>query len=166
MPTFADARLKIGRANEHIRYIERRIRRLEESYSATFDLHPKFRYPCIKYDLADKTAIDDISLLIGDALHNLKCALDYSWLIALERHAPSAIGSKTQFPAYASGDALKAALERSKIDVFSPRLFSLMLGKIKPYAGGNDAIWDVKELNILDKHRLLLCGYRLLLCGY
>jgi hypothetical protein len=106
MPTFQDARLKIDRANKHIRDIERRIRSLEDSYSATIQINPKFGYQEIKYDLSDKTAIEDISLLIGDALHNMKCALDYGWLIILERYAAAAIGNKTQFPAYASFDAL------------------------------------------------------------
>jgi hypothetical protein len=156
LPTFQDARLKIDRANKHIRDIERRIRRLEESYSATIQINPKFGYQEIKYDLSDKTAIEDISLFIGDALHNMKCALDYGWLIVLERHAPAAINRKTQFPAYESFDALEQAMKRTKIDILSPALFNFMLTKIKPYSGANDVIWDVKQLNILDKHRLLL----------
>ena len=156
MPTFQDARLKIDRANKHIRDIERRIRSLEDSYSATIQINPKFGYQEIKYDLSDKTAIEDISLLIGDALHNMKCALDYGWLIILERYAAAAIGNKTQFPAYASFDALEQAMKHAKIDILSPALFNFILTKIKPYPGGNDAVWDVKQLNIFDKHRLLL----------
>ena len=156
MPSFADATSKIDRANKHIRDIEGRIIGLEDSYSAVIDIHPKFGYKCIKYDLTDKTAVNDISLLIGDALHNLKCALDYGWLMALERHAPGAIGPKTQFPTHRSRDALKAALEKAKIETLCPRLFDLMLTKIQAYDGGNNAVWAVKELNILDKHRLLL----------
>lgn len=153
---FADARLKIARANKHIRDIEERISRLEESYSAAIEIHPKFGYKQIKYDLADKSAGKDISILAGDALHNLKCALDYAWLTILRQQAPVAITPKTQFPAYASRDVLEAALKKSRIDLSSPALFGLMLAKIKPFAGGNDAIWDVKQLNVLDKHRLLL----------
>jgi hypothetical protein len=156
VPSFADATLKIERAKKHIRDIEKRISGLEDSYSAVIDIHPKFGYKCIKYDFADKVAVKDISLLIGDALHNLKCALDYGWIIVLERHAPSAIGTKTQFPAHPSRDALQDALTRTKIDVLCASLFALMLTQIKPYPGGNNAIWAVKELNILDKHRLLL----------
>src|SRR5690348_5151870 len=102
MPSFADAVLKIERANKHIGDINRRICQLENSYSAVIKRHPKFGYTCIEYKLSDTKAIKDISVLIGDALHNLKCALDYGWLIALERHAPTAIGPKTQFPTHES----------------------------------------------------------------
>lgn len=129
---------------------------MEESYTAAIEIHPKFGYEQIKYDLGDKTATKDISLLIGDTLHNLKCALDYEWLKVLEHHSPGAIGRKTQFPTHPSRDVLKSALEKAKIDALCPRLFDLMLTKIKAYDGGNNAVWAVKELNILDKHKLLL----------
>lgn len=155
MPSFADARLKIDWADKHIRDIEKRIDRLEDSYSAVIEVNAKFGYKQIEYDLADKGAAEDISLLVGDALHNLKCALDYGWITTLERHAPNAIGNKTQFPVHPSRDSLEKALTDPKKG-FGANLVNLMLTKIKPYPGGNDALWDVKTLNILDKHRLLL----------
>lgn len=155
MPSFADARLKIDWADKHIRDIQKRIDRLEDSYSAVIEVNPKFGYNQIEYDLADKGAAEDISLLVGDALHNLKCALDYGWITTLERHAPNAIGTKTQFPVHPSRDSLEKSLTDPQKG-FGPDLVNLMLTKIKPYSGGNDALWDVKTLNILDKHRLLL----------
>jgi hypothetical protein len=134
------------------------ICRLENSYSTVVEPHPKFGYQAIKYDVEEfiEVATKNIALLLGDALHNLKSALDYAWIATLERNAPSAIGDKTQFPAYGSRDILESALRKTKIDVLSPALFDLMLTEIKAYSGGNDAIWDVKQLNILDKHKLLL----------
>lgn len=156
MSSFADARAKVSWANEHIRDIQKRIRGLEDSYSAIVDIHPQFGYQVVKYDLADKAAVQDISLHMGDAFHNLKCALDYAWIIILKRYVPSAISDKTQFPIHPSADSLKHALEERKIDTLCLELFNLMLTKIKPYAGGNDALCFVKKLNILDKHRLLL----------
>jgi hypothetical protein len=156
MSHFADARLKIERATKHIGDIKGRIGRLEESYTSTIEIDSKPGYQRIKYDLADKTAVKDIAVLIGDALHNLKCALDYSWIGILERHAPVAISGKTQFPIHPSADSLKIALESSKIHLAHLPLFNLMLTSIKPYDGGDNALCAVKKLNILDKHRLLL----------
>lgn len=152
---FPDARLKLDRADKHIGDIKTRICRLEDSCFADIEVHPKFRYQQIKYDLSDRTAVKDIGILTGDVLHNLKCALDYAWLTTLERHAPSAITDKTQFPVHPSLDSLEGALKKRQIDLCCRPLFDLMLTKVKAYSGGNDALWAVKELNILDKHRLL-----------
>ncbi len=150
-----DARLKINRANEHLRNIKLRIARLENSYSAVIEFHPKFGYKTIKYDLADDSAIEDVSLLIGDTLHNLKCALDYAWIKVLENNAPDAITDKTQFPIHPTLQALENSFTNAKKKL-PTILTQLLLTKIKPYLGGNDALCDVKRLNIMDKHRLLL----------
>lgn len=152
---FSDARAKIERAKEHIKNLEWRIVRLEDSYSAVIEAHPELSYKVIKYDLTDTSAIQDISLIIGDVLHNLKCALDYGWVATLGKHAAHAINDKTQFPTHETRDALKNALTDSKKNLGAD-IIVLMLTKIQPYAGGNDALWSVKKLNILDKHRLLL----------
>jgi hypothetical protein len=152
---FTEARAKIQWANEHLANLKRRISELEDSYSAVIEVHPKFGYKMIKYDLADKSAIEDISLLVGDTLHNLKCALDYGWIKCLERHAPHAINDHTQFPVHSTEQGLKDALTDPKKQL-PAKLINLFLAKIKPYPGRNDALWDIKTLNILDKHRLLL----------
>jgi len=93
--------------------------------------------------------------VIGDAIHNHMCALDYAWLETLKRFVPSAVSKHTKFPVYPSGGELEAALKGLKIDTACPKLFTLMVCKIKPYDGGNDAIWFVHKLDILDKHKLL-----------
>jgi hypothetical protein len=155
--SYADCFLKVERANQHIQSIQQRISRLEDSFSVVIETDPESGRRFLKYDLTDKVAGKDIGMLIGDTLHNLKCALDYAWLRTLERHAPSAITSKTQFPAYAAEEFFEAALKKAKIDTSCPALCSLMLTQMMSYAAGsNSAIWALKELNILDKHRLLL----------
>ena len=119
---FADARLKIERADRHIRDLQVRIGRLENSCSSAIEPHPELGYEEIKYDVTDKIAAQEISLIIGDALHNLKCALDYGWIATLERHAPGAINRKTQFPIHETRDALKEALTDPKKEVSIPIL--------------------------------------------
>lgn len=135
-----------------------RIRGLAQSYTAVIKPHPKFGYQTIEYGPGEfiDVAAKDIALIVGDALHNLKSALDYAWIATLEHCAPTAIRSKTQFPAYKNRIALEEALSKIELNILCPALFSLIVSKIKAYEGGNDAIWDVKQLNILDKHRLLL----------
>jgi hypothetical protein len=156
MGLFDDACLKIQRANKHICDVRRRVLDLENSYTAVIEVNASDGSVIIKYDLLDKDAIRDIAILIGDTLHNLKSALDYGWMDVLNRHAPEAKGSKTQFPIRFSKKNLDTSLKGNKIDTLCPRLFDLVITEIRSYDGGNEALWTVKELNNSDKHRLLL----------
>lgn len=94
--------------------------------------------------------------MFGDAVHNLKCALDYAWVQTVEQHVPSAVGKFSKFPVYRTIDDLKGALRGAKVDTSSPSLFNLIVTEIKPYDGGDLAIWPVHRLDIRDKHKLLL----------
>jgi hypothetical protein len=96
-----------------------------------------------------------LSLIIGDALFNLRSALDH----LAQQFYLLGTGSTTSarhvaFPIW--GDATKYATE-------SPRQVKGMrqdaidfLNAAKPYKGGNDALWRLNELNNIDKHRLLI----------
>jgi hypothetical protein len=95
-------------------------------------------------------------LLIGDIVHNLKCALDYSWLEVIKVVVPSAVDRFAKFPVRKTRDELQTAMEGRNIHEASPELFTLMLDKIRPYNEGNFAIWTVHDLDIMGKHRLLI----------
>jgi hypothetical protein len=62
----------------------------------------------------------------------------------------------TRFPIRETKDALIAAIKGAKIYQASEKVSNFIVNVIKPYLGGNDAIWTLHRLNILDKHRLLL----------
>lgn len=155
-----DARLKIQRSEKHIADINSRIAALLEAQVATVEVDPKTGEQILKHDFLDKAALTDIALMLGDALHNLKCALDYTWMRTLERRLPSLAGSKfAKFPVRESLDELKAALEGRNIQVLAPDLFALLLNDVRPYSGGNFAVWPLHNLNIRDKHHLLIPAF-------
>jgi hypothetical protein len=154
---FSDARAKIEWANKHIGELEKRLSDLPNSYVSRVEIDPKFSNQTIVHDVADREKLfTTIALLIGDAVHNLKCALDYAWIKTIERAAPSALSSFAKFPVYRTPEDLEAALRGREIHVSCPRLFDLMLDKICPYSGGNFFVWAVYVLNKRDKHRLLI----------
>src|SRR5205823_2828935 len=111
-------------------------------------INPTTREETLKHEFGDKTALFDIALMLGDAVHNLKCALDYAWMQTIERVAHQSISSHAKFPVRQTVDELKDALEGVKIHVTARDLVTLMLTKIKPCAGGNPAIWPVHHLDI------------------
>jgi len=156
---FSDARVKIERANKHIGELEEWLADLPSRYVSRVDVDPKGPYQILVHDIVDSEQVfAEAAFLIGDAVHNLKCALDYAWMQTIKRVAPSSVSKFAKFPVYPTGEALEAALRGAKIDESCEPLFRLILDKIRPYNGrdGDFAIWAVHVLDKRDKHRLLI----------
>jgi hypothetical protein len=154
---FAAARLKIERADKHIADLERLVSSLKDSYVSTIERHESIRCQVISYSPPDIPKLSSVmALVIGDVLHNLRVAIEYSYLGAIERHVPSVLDSYTKFPTGETRKNVEDALKNRKIDVLSPKLFDRMVADIKPYvAGGNCFIKMLHDLDISDKHWLL-----------
>src|SRR5438105_11538066 len=76
-----DPKLKIQRANQHIADVKARIDIVTSPNSQTIwrEMQPQRGIQIIHYRLDKLGDLTDIALVIGDAIHNLKTALDYSW---------------------------------------------------------------------------------------
>jgi hypothetical protein len=157
MGDFASSHLKIKRANKHISDLQSAIRSLPEAYAVTVERDEKTRRQSIKFGLpnAESTAID-LALTIGDAIHNLRTALEYAWIASIKRLVPSALDGHTKFPVRETKERLESALKGRKIDIAAPALFNRIVSDIRPYRGGNDAICSLHHLDVSDKHRLLI----------
>jgi len=161
MPICKGARLKIKRANKHIADIETSIGVLEKGLVVTIGVEPNTGCEFIKCDFAEidhRETFDDLPTGIGDAIHNLKCALDHVWVETLTRIIPSEDWSASKFPVFPTRDEVERALSNPKknISTLAPELFRFVLNEIQPYSSGNFAIRTVHELDIEDKHRLLI----------
>jgi len=154
---FHSARTKIDRAKKHIAEVESIVRTLPDHSVATIEINPNGGNEVLKHDLLDRNEIiTNIALALGDAIHNLHCALDHAWASVLTELSPASINGQTKFPIRSVRNQVEAALRGIKIDGTAPTLFNLVLGQIKPYLGGNESIWSIHILDIDDKHRLLL----------
>jgi hypothetical protein len=155
--TFRSARSKIERAKKHIAELETIISALPDSYTATIEINPNGGNEVLKHDLRDRDKlIDEIALILGDAIHNLHCALDHAWMSVLTKLCPTSINNQTKFPIFPVRKQVEGALRGVEIDGAAPALFKSVLDEIRPYAGGNESIWSIHILDIDDKHRLLL----------
>jgi len=158
---FRDARLKIDRAKKHIADMQTAILVLEKSKTATVQRNTETRYQELVHDIPGwETALLNMSLIAGDALHNLRVALDYAWASAIERYVPNAVSGFNKFPVLRTRKEVEAALCGIKIDTACPALFDAVLSEIsnvQPYERGqNGVIWALHQLDIFDKHLLLL----------
>ena len=157
MDRFGAARLKVKRADEHIADLEAIISALPNAYVSTVEIN-QAGGETIRHGAPDFTeTIQKMALIIGDAIHNLRTAIEYAYLGAIERHAPSELDAHTKFPVRKSREEVEVALKGRKIDVLSPTLFNGILSQIKPYiVGGQCLINFLHDLDISDKHWLLI----------
>jgi hypothetical protein len=96
---------------------------------------------------------EEFGAVIGDVIHNARATLDLIiWQAVLANGGTP--GKPTCFPmAKDAPSYLKtrtAALAGASADVFT------LLDGLRPYPGGNDTLWRLHSLDILDKHRVLV----------
>jgi hypothetical protein len=150
-----EARAKIERANVHIGDVDRRLKALEQTDTAVIEIHPEHGTERLIHTV-DESAFNDLALIVGDAVHNLNCALDYTWLQTIERLVPDNVKDRAKFPVHKTIEELKGALRKGKVDATCLHLYTFIVDKIQPYDGGNPAIWPIHCFANRDKHRLLI----------
>jgi hypothetical protein len=154
---FTAAKLKIKRANKHIAELDKAIAAIPNANVPIVEAEITTGLQQLQHFLPDGDAIaGELAVIIGDAIHNLRTALDYAWAGVIERHICPP-DDYTKFPLYPTVEELKGALKGRKIDSISPILFERIVSNIRPYrAGGNEAIAKLHDLDVRDKHLLLL----------
>lgn len=108
----------------------------------------------------------EMPLILGDAIHNMRCALDYALaeilgfkdtrltfpmgetreeLVATFRTGSEVIGNRT----------VKAGRNAS-VERTIPGIGAFFADSIRPYKGSGSLLWELNKLDGRDKHRLLL----------
>jgi hypothetical protein len=151
----SDVRHKIERAKKHIRDLNGAIGAFLDSspYEIATKQDPQTRHP-IHYlaKVADVPA--EISLIAGDAIHNLRPSLDHlaHGLVLANGQAP---GKNTYFPICEDVNKYNSPDTLAKKKGMSTAAQNL-IDATKPYQGGNDDFWILHRLDNIDKHRLIL----------
>lgn len=158
---FKGARLNVKRADKHITDIELSINSLKKGLVCDAHVNPNTGNEFIKCDFAsiqDREAFEYLPAIIGDAVHNLKCALDHAWLETIGHLVPSRDWSRSKFPVHPTRNDFESALNRLEVDTLTPKFYRFLVSEVKPYGGGDGdfAIRTVHELDVGDKHRLLI----------
>ncbi|HTC63619.1 MAG TPA: hypothetical protein VK709_12310 [Candidatus Saccharimonadales bacterium] len=160
---FESSKFKVERAEKHI--LE--LYNFMQSFTAAPDLYSvSIEADCRYRDLEIVITIhkskdefrNEAALIIGDVYHNLRSALDILWFEIV-----SSTGLQTKWTRFPIADTrqeltrpLGAALEKGQI---TKTLHDFVLDTIKPYREGNFRIWAVNEMNIIDKHQLLIPNF-------
>jgi hypothetical protein len=159
---FPASRSKVERANKHILDLNELLNTFTKSdfYSVSVKKNKGSNY--LFFDI-DRTGFPgtDAALITGDAIHNLKSALDLLYYQAVEA-ATGSTESYTRFPIRDTRENLETALNgglKKKATTDNPHpglICDLLMDIVKPYTAGNYPLWALHELNIRDKHQLLI----------
>jgi hypothetical protein len=163
---FEQSRLKIDRANHHIAELESRLTNISDQVTSSVEINPNGGNEVIKYDFDERPLKNHVALAIGDIVHNLKCALDYTWPPMFTKAMPGVDPNFSKFPVHPTADSLKDAFKGMEVNLrrknpaalsfdLLRRVRDFLVCEIQPYDGGDFAIWPVHYLNRQDKHRLL-----------
>ena len=154
---YRDARLKVERAKKHITDFTATLIALEDACTATIGYHAQGGESLI-HEIPNPTeALDNLSLIAGDAIHNLRSALDFAWVSTITRLLPGKVSDNTKFPVRERRKEVEAALHGIEVDTKCIPLFECIMRQIQPYKGGhNDVVYTLHRLDISDKHLLVL----------
>jgi hypothetical protein len=153
---FHGARLKIERAHKHIADLDTCVSAFFDTsrHKLILEKDPQTGRSNYRVELTGGDIPEVTGLIIGDAIHNLKSALDIGYHDFV-RGVGGTIDRHTRFPARETKDALKAAIKGGSIKG-SPDAQKLVVETIQPYSGGDNSLWALHELNIADKHQLII----------
>jgi hypothetical protein len=98
----------------------------------------------------------EIRLIAGDLIHNLRASLDHLvWqLVIASDEEPN---ERTAFPVWRSQAKFEAGFPGNAQGI-SDKSAAALKG-LSPYRGGNEALWRLHKLDIIDKHRLMVTTY-------
>ncbi len=153
---FEAPRLKIARAQRHIEELASRVADFwrEKPISIVVEDHPSFApFNVVWTARISKPVPHDLAPIVGDAIHNLRTALDLmaSDLVQLNRQSTKGV----YFPIAAAEAGLDDMIKDKNFRRAGPDAVAL-LKNLKPFRGGNEAIRALHDLDLKDKHQALL----------
>jgi hypothetical protein len=154
---FHGARLKIERTNQHINDLHLQWREFSKTspYSVLVNEDPETGDGILQISM-DQPAPEGILLIVGDALHNLRSALDYA-MSDIEFDTTGARDPHTAFPIRRTRNELVNSVNGGLKHKVPKSVIDHILNTVQPYSRGmGEPLLSLHLLEIQDKHRLLI----------
>ena len=163
MRMFHGSKLKTERARSHIDALATEV----SSFSLSSPCYLVFdddSDPEFKVLKAKRTSPipENICLIIGDAVHNLRPALDHLAyeLVEIEtsktaKNLPENLLQNIQFPIAKDSNGVTDAIKSKQMNKVGKQVDNA-LRALRPYRGGNDGLCALHDLDRIDKHRLII----------
>jgi hypothetical protein len=144
--------LKIARAKRHVQELENVIAQYLADGPADITSSIEGNKVFVTVNKLKPVPVET-SAIVGDFFHNLRSALD---LMACELCGPPGKPDATvRFPFCAEESELDGMIKRRGFDKAGADAVRLMK-ELKPYKSGNVALRAIHDLNIRDKHKMLI----------
>jgi hypothetical protein len=148
-------RAKVERAKQNLRDMEARL----EEFYGEMRVSEKDSDPThVFLNQPEPVRVTfDALCTASDIINNLRAALDHLIFQLIDVHSPQSpaeVFERCAFPICDDVTSYESA-KRKKAKGISPEAM-VLLDACKPYKGGNDALWELDELNNISKHRLIL----------
>lgn len=146
--------LKVERAKEHIRNLQVEVAAFLRTSPYVIGTRKNPQTGQLIYYLTTvKEVTPRIAVICGDALQNLRSALDHlAWrLVEANGRTPTA---HTAFPIYDDSAKYEAGSPGQVKGMSNAAIEAIDF--LKPYKGGNDTLWRLHKLNNIDKHRFVI----------
>ena len=148
MSQFIGPRLKLKRAQKHISAIADILK----AFLATQPFKLSVVPDGIELQISQELPAE-IPLLIGDAIHNMRTALDLLACDLVRLNGKSA--HKVYFPFASSATELDDQIKKKRFNRAGADAVALLKTK-RPYTGGDVLLRGIHDLDILDKHQLIV----------
>jgi hypothetical protein len=157
--SFYGPKLKVKRAYKHINELETWLAAINEinadaarSYK---DANPGGGSHSVLVKHPPDYA-DCVSVIVGDAVHCLRTALDFSASSIVAAYGDNPERPPMYFPMGDTRDGFVATAEYRRIERAMPLLAVVLADIIQPYKTGNPLFWALNRLDRMDKHRVLV----------
>jgi hypothetical protein len=153
---FEGSRLRINRANHHIRDLKAAL----ESYCKNdfcrigVDTESK-QGVCVVRLERTRELPGEIPLILADAIHNLRASLDFL-ACDIVRSGGKQPTRYTRFVFESTREKLMAALEAGTLKAARPDLIELIVDTIKPYKGGDESLYGLNDLDVDERNRSIV----------
>lgn len=149
-------RVKIERAKKHLKDFEIEAESFRDAYTHVVgtETDPK-TLQAIQYFAKLPVSRFDVLAIAGDVIQNLRSALDHLAYQLVEagqcRPLGEKIGSRVAFPIIEKSAEYEGFKRRKMKGARKAAIKAI--DALKPYKGGNSALWDLHYTNNVDKHR-------------
>ena len=147
--------LKVDRAYQH-------IAQLETIFGVFLATNQNLLAGEPHHDVGKETVLGQgfpihTAAVLGDAIHNLRAALDHAYCILIEQNS-QVVDDGTYFPFLKDGKGLKGTIYGGKKPkpVPNSKIIRCIVEDIQPYTGGKLSLYDLHLLDRTDKHRVLI----------
>jgi hypothetical protein len=150
------ATLKIDRATKHINELTILFKKIRP-FTYILETNTKTGQ-CATFAKRNEPIIQEAAIICGDVVHNLSAALDHAYWEIVSPFATTEKERKLlQFPFSETKAGLDKTIKKRMADRVSQSFLQILID-LQPHGdpGGNELLYLIHKLDIIDKHKLLV----------